>query len=74
MKSYWRSVAAPVIAKVLKENTGKPEKEIKKALREAYPFGQRSFHPYKTWCDEIRVQRGLKIKKVTVIENQRQLF
>lgn len=62
-KGTWRSIAAPIIAKVLAETIGKEESEIRKALREAYPFGQRSLHPYKVWCDEIQKQRGIKKKK-----------
>lgn len=56
----WRDVARPIIAKAIAENLGKPEKEIRKALRRAYPFGERKYHPYKIWLDEIRVQLGLK--------------
>jgi hypothetical protein len=65
MKSYWRSIAAPIIRKVILETKGKTEKEIRKALIEAYPFGERAMHPYKIWCDEIRNQRELKAKKKT---------
>lgn len=32
------------------------EKGAKAALKEAYPFGQRAYHPYKIWCDEVRKQ------------------
>ena len=35
-------------------------KSLRKALREAYPFGEREYWPYKVWCDEIRSQLGLK--------------
>jgi hypothetical protein len=52
----WRDSARPIIAKVLAENEGKSEKEIRKALREAYPFGVRQYHPYKIWCDEVKRQ------------------
>jgi hypothetical protein len=59
MKSQtWRDSARPIIHRVLKETEGKDEKEIRKALKEAYPFGERRYHPYKVWCDEIRVQMG----------------
>lgn len=44
-KSYWRDQAAPIIERVLKEMAGKPEKEIRKALHDAYPFGPREYHP-----------------------------
>lgn len=58
--SYWRDKARPIIREVLAETAGKPEREIKAALREAYPFGPRQYHPYKIWCDEIRRQRKTK--------------
>ena len=57
-ESSWRNHAAPIIEKVLRETKGKPESDIKKALHDAYPFGQRKYHPYKIWCDEIKRQRG----------------
>jgi len=59
----WREHARPIIAKVLADNEGKTEKEIRRALRDAYPYGERSMHPYKIWCDEIKVQRGQKVFK-----------
>lgn len=64
MGKTWRDSAKPVIAEVIKANQGKPLKEIKKALREAYPFGERAMHPYKIWCDEVRIQLRLKKKKI----------
>lgn len=63
MKSTWREHCATIIAQVLIDTKGQTEKQIKAALREAYPYGQRSLHPYKIWCDEIKVQRGLKKRK-----------
>lgn len=73
----WRDYAAPIIAKVLKENRGKSEKEIRKALKEAYPFGERKYHPYKIWLDEIKVQTGKRKfghKPTIQPENQINLF
>lgn len=58
--SAWRNRASPLIAQVLKLTAGKTKKEVDAALREAYPFGQRKYHPYKIWLDEIRRQRGGK--------------
>lgn len=63
MSSRWRDYARPIIARVLKENAGADEQTIKRALKDAYPFGQREYHPYKIWLDEIAVQRGTKKKK-----------
>lgn len=56
----WREHCRPIIAKVLADNKDKSEKEIRRALRDAYPYGQRAMHPYKIWCDEIKRQRGQK--------------
>jgi hypothetical protein len=52
----WRSHAAPIIAKTIKEVGYSDLKALRKALHEAYPFGPRSMHPYKIWCDEVRRQ------------------
>jgi hypothetical protein len=61
--SSWRAAAQPIIARVLAETRGLPEGEIRAALRKAYPFGQRQYHPYKIWLDEIAAQRGTKKRK-----------
>lgn len=74
MAGTWRDSARPIIAAVLQANQGKTEREIKAALRAAYPWGQRQYHPYKIWCDEIKSQRGLKRKKQIIIPNQPGLF
>ena len=58
MLSHWRRKATPIIAEVLAAMAGRPEHEIRAALRAAYPFGPRKHHPYKIWLDEIRVQTG----------------
>jgi hypothetical protein len=73
----WRDYARPIIQKVLKETKGLDEKEIRKALKEAYPFGERNYHPYKVWLDEIKVQRGKRQfgrKKVVPPVNQIGMF
>ena len=74
----WRDSCRPIIAKVLADNKGNSEKEIRKALRDAYPFGQRARHPYKIWCDEIKRQRFQKpkfgAKKSDINPNQTKLF
>lgn len=58
MAKSWRDRARPIIAEVLAENAGKADEEIRKALREAYPWGERAMQPYKIWLDEIKVQLG----------------
>jgi hypothetical protein len=77
MAKSWRDYARSVIRDVIKDNEGKSESEIKRALREAYPFGARKYHPYKIWLDEIKVQTGKRKfgqRKVTTPDNQSNLF
>ena len=60
LQSRWRKESAEIIGKILLEMNGKEEPEIRKALRDAYPFGPRKYHPYKIWLDEIQRQTGKK--------------
>jgi hypothetical protein len=54
MQSKWREVARQTILKVVRDNRGKTEKEMRKLLAAAYPFGFRELHPYKIWLSELR--------------------
>ena len=54
----WRDICRPIIAEVIERVGRSDEKALRKALREAYPFGERKYHPYKIWCSEIQVQLG----------------
>lgn len=83
MSDNWRDRFKPLIAQVLAENAGKPEGELRQALRDAFPQGPRKYWPYKVWLSEIQYQRGLKkdkrIKKgekraVPPCEGQGELF
>lgn len=74
----WRDKARPIIAAVLSDLSDEPEKVIRAALRDAYPFGPKRYHPYKVWCDEIKVQMGTKQSRVKAHyapdPNQSELF
>ena len=74
----WRDKARPIIARVLRETRGQDEGAIRKALRDAYPFGPREHWPYKVWLDEIKRQRGLKPQRPKAVEppdpRQQELF
>ncbi|HEU0139873.1 MAG TPA: hypothetical protein VFQ79_09195 [Bryobacteraceae bacterium] len=63
MTSRWRNYAAPIIRRVLADTAGRPEAEVRAALRAAYPFGPRRNHPYKIWLDEIAAQTGRQRRK-----------
>src|SRR5687768_13670812 len=62
-ESKWRCIAAPIIGRVLEATRGMSERDIRRALRDAYPFGERRYYPYKIWLDEIRRQRERRTRK-----------
>jgi hypothetical protein len=66
----WRARSNEVILKVLAETWGQPEREIKKALLDAYPFGERKYYPYKIWCEQIKQCR----KEYPAYRAQMQMF
>lgn len=56
----WREDARPIIAAVI-ARVGKSDlPALRRALREAFPWGERKYHPYRMWLDEINVQLGTK--------------
>ena len=60
--SSWRDCAAPIIRNVILTIGREDEKKLRKALFDAYPFGERKYTPYKIWLDEIKRQVGSKKK------------
>lgn len=50
----WRDMAKERIAEVRKDHPTASGDELKKLLRNAYPFGERAMHPYKIWLDEVK--------------------
>lgn len=50
------------IGAVLARCQGMTLAEKREALREAWHYGPRQYHPYKIWLDECRVQLGLKAR------------
>jgi len=54
--SYWRDIAGPIIREVIDRVGRGDERALQKALRKAYPWGEKRMHPYKIWRDEIRRQ------------------
>ena len=53
--SHWRAVAIDVIDEVVSDNPGLAEKELRKKISEAYPFGERKYWPYKVWLSEVKM-------------------
>ena len=54
MKSPWRERSAQIIYKIIRDNPDIAIKELCKKISEAYPFGERKYHPYKIWLSEVK--------------------
>jgi len=67
----WQEEAARIIAELdAKLPADMPLKERRKAVREAYPYGERKRWPYKTWC---RAQREYLDRFIPAEENLKKL-
>lgn len=60
----WRDRFIPIIAAVIEANAGKPNAELRKALKDAFPLRPFAYHPYKIWLSEIRAQTKGKLRKI----------
>ena len=47
-------VVARVIAEVGREDPERLHRELRRALRDAYPFGPRKYWPYRVWLEEVK--------------------
>jgi hypothetical protein len=77
MPRSWRDIIRPIISKILQETEGQSEAVRKKALFDAYPFGERKYLPYKVWLDEIKIQtckKKFRFKKERPNPDQSELF
>ena len=54
----WAVAAAPIVAEVIRTVGRSDRKALRKALTDAYPWGERENTPYKAWLSEIRRQLG----------------
>ena len=55
MTQTWRQISAAHIAKVVHDNPDVvDEKELRKLISAAYPFGERAYYPYKAWLAAVK--------------------
>lgn len=52
----WRSKAAWLVGRVIAKHKERPIPEIRRALRDAYPWGLRRNYPYRIWLSECHRQ------------------
>lgn len=55
-RETWRQKAAPVVAAVLETHRHAEHREVRRAIRAAYPFGKRRGWAYQEWLAEVRRQ------------------
>ena len=55
----WRDACRPIIERTIAQHGTDDMSALRRALREAYPWGSRNRWPYTVWCDEVRRQLGL---------------
>lgn len=82
MENTWRNAASLAIGQALGRFTEgggdlfdldeTDHKTIKALIRDSYPFGARTNHPYKIWCDEQR--KVLTSLGISVPESKRSLL
>lgn len=78
MHATWRDRFRPLVADLIEKLGDLPVDEKRKALRGSCPSTFRGYHPYKIWCDEVKVQLRLKVnakdKQVKSTKGQKPLF
>ncbi len=66
-----RRRARAIILQVIEDNVLGPVQtlpkgdilELRRKLRDAYPWGERKYWPYKVWCEEVRSALGFIVRK-----------
>jgi hypothetical protein len=69
-RSPYRSEARAIIAQVIEDNVRGAAQclprgdvlELRRKLREAYPFVKAEPYPYRVWCQEVRHALGYPVK------------
>ena len=74
MKSdTWRGAAQAVLQDVFAELPAAATiQQARKAIKDAYPFGQRAMWPYKVWCDEARLWMEKRFPELAEARQQKQ--
>lgn len=60
----WYEHALSVVRRTVAENPTLEGAELRKAVSEAYPFGEREMWPYKAWCKAVSKVLGPSQKQL----------
>ena len=58
MRGYWATESAKVIRRVIQENPGLVNEDLRRKASEAYPFGERRMFPYKQFMKTMSEMLG----------------
>ena len=62
--SYWNVKSREVINTIIAEVGVEDEDALRKAILDAYPFGERRHHPYKVFLEEVKkTMTGIRLQK-----------
>ena len=62
--SYWNVKSREVIDAVVIRVGVDDETALRKAMFDAYPFGERKHWPYKVFCEEVKkTMQGIRLQK-----------
>jgi len=59
-KSLWRLKSRAVILQVIADNPDADPAKLRMLVSQAYPFGERRYHPYRIWLSEVKRLLGSK--------------
>jgi hypothetical protein len=54
MDKTWKARAHLRIRSIIEANPGADEKTLRTLISKAYPWGERTNHPYKAWCKAVQ--------------------
>lgn len=57
-ESHWRTTSKKIIREIIGRIGISDTEKLKLELRNAYPFGERKYYPYKIWMNECHKALG----------------
>jgi len=60
-RAYSNKVIGDVVSSAMMEDPNMDEKELRKRISAAYPFGERAYHPYKIWLSCVKHWLGKRL-------------
>lgn len=61
-----------VISEVMRDNPHLSGDDLRKAVSDAYPFGERRMFPYKAWLKAVEQVLGPSQKKIEAVKKKRE--